>query len=114
MKSLEKEIDGANSRAQKAEKALEALRQRQSETEEGQAQSEIIRLKHKLIEVESQLERERAAKDECIAEQEQYRLAAHKLVSLAVNFVTYGDATTSHVLNTYQSLTKNRIFTRQN
>ena len=81
MKALERDTEAANARAQKAEKALEIIRQQHRDSDEGQSMREVTKLKNRLIEVECQLERERAAKDEMASEQEHYRLAAHKLVS---------------------------------
>ena len=62
--------------------SLKILRQRYQESDKGETEREVMRLKGRLIEVESELERrEKAMQNKLASEKEHYRLAAHKLVS---------------------------------
>ena len=76
-----KEAETSKLRAQEAEKALVKIKQRYQESEKGQAEIEIVRLKGCLLEIESELKREKDLKNAITSEQEHYRVAAHKLVS---------------------------------
>jgi hypothetical protein len=77
-----KEVESFKGQAQEAEKSLKILRQRYQESDKGETEREVMRLKGRLIEVESELERrEKAMQNKLASEKEHYRLAAHKLVS---------------------------------
>jgi len=74
-------IESAKKRAGDAEEAMEDLCKKYRQSRENTLSQEVITLKGKLANIESQLHRESIEKNEVIKQKEQFRLAAQRLVS---------------------------------
>lgn len=81
IKAVENATDIAKKRAKKAEESMEQLRKKFNDSNEAKAVQELNILKHRVEDMKTQIQKDTSEKKELLSQRDEYRQAAHKLVS---------------------------------
>lgn len=82
MQGCEKVALELKRRALIAETEVEQLRNKFKNSNEAKATQELQMLRHRMVDIKDQLQREQEEKDKLLSQRDEYRQAAHKLVRL--------------------------------
>lgn len=81
MKSMEGDKEALKCRAIKAEEEIKVLQKKFKTSNEAKTAYELNIVKHELEQMKLKLQREMSEKEQLVSQRDEYRQAAHKLVS---------------------------------
>ena len=107
IKGCEKVAEDSKRRAILAESEAEQLRTKFKSSNEAKATQELHMLRDRMVDMRKQLDREKEEKDKISSQRDEYRQAAHKLVSsLSIHCVSILHSENSNTMPTTNSKAK--------